>query len=105
MVCAVGGSVLLAGYGAVLAASHADQFPPEVRATGIGVPYALAVAVFGGTAPFIAASLIAEGLSAWIPLGVVIATLISGITGIFIRSGLQTKERTHSTATVQQDAP
>jgi MHS family alpha-ketoglutarate permease-like MFS transporter len=31
----------------------AEQFPPEVRATGIALPYALAVAVFGGTAPYV----------------------------------------------------
>jgi MHS family alpha-ketoglutarate permease-like MFS transporter len=30
-----------------------EQFPPEVRSTGIGLPYAAAVAVFGGTAPYI----------------------------------------------------
>ena len=41
------------GYSANCAVIMAEQFPPEVRATGIGLPYALAVAVFGGTAPYI----------------------------------------------------
>ena len=31
-----------------LKARLAEQFPAEVRTTGIGLPYALAVAVFGG---------------------------------------------------------
>ncbi|MEG9247203.1 MFS transporter [Arthrobacter sp. Soc17.1.1.1] len=47
------GIVLLLGYSANCAVIMAEQFPPEVRATGIGLPYALAVAIFGGTAPYI----------------------------------------------------
>ena len=34
----------------------ADLFPPEVRCLGVGFPYALANAAFGGTAEFIALS-------------------------------------------------
>jgi MHS family alpha-ketoglutarate permease-like MFS transporter len=47
------GIILLLGYSANCAVIMAEQFPPEVRATGIGLPYALAVAIFGGTAPYI----------------------------------------------------
>ena len=47
------GVILLLGYSANCAVIMAEQFPAEVRATGIGLPYALAVAVFGGTAPYI----------------------------------------------------
>jgi len=47
------GVTFLAGYSANCAVIMSEQFPPEVRATGIGLPYALAVAVFGGTAPYI----------------------------------------------------
>lgn len=47
------GLVLLVGYSANCAAIMAEQFPAEVRTTGIGLPYALAVALFGGTAPYI----------------------------------------------------
>ena len=47
------GVTFLAGYSANCAVVMAEQFPPEVRSTGIGLPYALAVAVFGGTAPYI----------------------------------------------------
>lgn len=34
-------------------AAMAEQFPTEVRAAGLGVPYALGVAIFGGTAPYV----------------------------------------------------
>lgn len=47
------GLVFMLGYSANCAVIMAEQFPPEVRATGIGLPYALAVAIFGGTAPYV----------------------------------------------------
>lgn len=47
------GMLLVLGYSANCAVIMAEQFPPEVRATGIALPYALAVALFGGTAPYI----------------------------------------------------
>ncbi len=47
------GVTLLTGYSANCAVIMSEQFPPEVRATGIGLPYAAAVALFGGTAPYI----------------------------------------------------
>lgn len=47
------GATLLTGYSANCAVIMSEQFPPEVRATGIGLPYAAAVALFGGTAPYI----------------------------------------------------
>jgi MHS family alpha-ketoglutarate permease-like MFS transporter len=47
------GLVLIVGYSANCAVVMAEQFPAEVRTTGIGLPYALAVAIFGGTAPYV----------------------------------------------------
>ncbi|MGW8374724.1 MFS transporter [Streptomyces sp. ODS28] len=47
------GMLLILGYSANCAVVMAEQFPPEVRATGIALPYALAVAVFGGAAPYV----------------------------------------------------
>jgi MHS family alpha-ketoglutarate permease-like MFS transporter len=47
------GLVLIVGYSANCAVIMAEQFPAEVRTTGIGLPYALAVAIFGGTAPYV----------------------------------------------------
>lgn len=47
------GVTFLAGYSANCAVIMSEQFPAEVRATGIGMPYALAVALFGGTAPYV----------------------------------------------------
>lgn len=46
-------SALLAGSLAIMPAIFSELFPPEVRTSGIGFPYAFAVAAFGGTAPYV----------------------------------------------------
>ncbi|UQI46613.1 MFS transporter [Streptomyces sp. HU2014] len=47
------GMVLLTGYTSIAAAVNAEIFPARVRAAGIGFPYSLTVALFGGTAPYL----------------------------------------------------
>jgi MHS family alpha-ketoglutarate permease-like MFS transporter len=46
--------VFVAGYTAISAIVKAELFPTIIRATGVGVPYALTVSIFGGSAPAIA---------------------------------------------------
>jgi MFS transporter, MHS family, alpha-ketoglutarate permease len=46
--------VIVSGYTAINAVVKAELFPTEVRAIGVGLPYALAVSLFGGTAEYIA---------------------------------------------------
>ena len=70
------GVTFLAGYSANCAVVMAEQFPAEVRSTGIGLPYALAVAVFGGTAPYITTWMSTSGLRGWVWLYVAVAALI-----------------------------
>ncbi|MEU7106782.1 MFS transporter [Streptomyces sp. NPDC046215] len=48
------GMILLTGYTSIAAAVNAEVFPARVRAAGIGFPYSLTVALFGGTAPYLA---------------------------------------------------
>jgi MHS family alpha-ketoglutarate permease-like MFS transporter len=43
---------LLASSLSVGVAVYAELFPTGIRAAGLGVPYSIAVAVFGGTAPY-----------------------------------------------------
>ena len=47
------GYVILTGYTSVNAIVKAELFPAEVRALGVGLGYALANSVFGGTAPLL----------------------------------------------------
>jgi MFS transporter, MHS family, alpha-ketoglutarate permease len=46
--------LIVSGYTAVNAVVKAELFPTEVRALGVALPYAVAVALFGGTAEYIA---------------------------------------------------
>ena len=50
--------VLLAAYLGPLPAMLSEMFPTRTRTTGLSLSYSLAVATFGGFAPFINASLI-----------------------------------------------
>jgi MHS family alpha-ketoglutarate permease-like MFS transporter len=46
--------IIVSGYTAVNAIVKAELFPTEVRALGVGLPYAVAVALFGGSAESVA---------------------------------------------------
>ena len=46
--------VVVSGYTAINAVVKAELFPVEIRALGVGLPYAITVATFGGTAEYVA---------------------------------------------------
>jgi len=46
--------IVVSGYTSINAVVKAELFPTEVRALGVGLPYAITVSVFGGTAEYIA---------------------------------------------------
>ena len=46
--------VFVAGYTSINAVVKAELFPTNVRALGVGLPYAITVSLFGGTAPAVA---------------------------------------------------
>jgi MFS transporter, MHS family, alpha-ketoglutarate permease len=46
--------VVVSGYTSINAVVKAELFPAEVRALGVGFPYAIAVSLFGGTAEYFA---------------------------------------------------
>jgi MHS family alpha-ketoglutarate permease-like MFS transporter len=45
---------IVSGYTSINAVVKAELFPAAVRATGVAVPYAVAVSLFGGTAEYVA---------------------------------------------------
>lgn len=77
------GMVLLTGFTSISAALNAELFPGRVRASGIGFPYSLTVALFGGTAPYVATQLTAIGRPEWFPYYVVLLCLIGLV--VYIR--------------------
>ncbi|CAM01966.1 MHS family alpha-ketoglutarate permease-like MFS transporter [Saccharopolyspora erythraea NRRL 2338] len=45
--------VLIAASAAIAPAVYCEMFPTRIRTVGVGIPYAVAVATFGGTAPYL----------------------------------------------------
>jgi MHS family alpha-ketoglutarate permease-like MFS transporter len=60
-----GAWLFVAGYTSINAIVKAELFPTNVRALGVGLPYAITVSVFGGTAPAIALYFKSLGHEAW----------------------------------------
>jgi MHS family alpha-ketoglutarate permease-like MFS transporter len=46
--------MIVSGYTAINAVVKAELFPAKIRALGVGLPYALTVSLFGGTAEYVA---------------------------------------------------
>ena len=46
--------LIVSGYTSINAVVKAELFPVEVRALGVGLPYSITVAIFGGTAEYLA---------------------------------------------------
>ncbi|RYG14664.1 MAG: MFS transporter [Burkholderiales bacterium] len=70
-------------YAAVGPATMAEQFPTSVRALGIGLPYGLAVAAFGGSAPYVIQKLKAENLTHlfnWYLMAIAFVALIATLS-------------------------
>ena len=56
---------VVAGYTSINAVVKAELFPTEIRALGVGLPYALTVAIFGGTAEYLALYAKNQGHEEW----------------------------------------
>lgn len=50
----VGALVIVSGYTSINAIVKVELFPSEIRALGVGLPYGLTVALFGGTVNYVA---------------------------------------------------
>ncbi|MGF2385226.1 MFS transporter [Lentilactobacillus otakiensis] len=50
----LGGLLVVSGYTSINAIVKAELFPTEIRALGVGFPYGLTVAIFGGSVEYIA---------------------------------------------------
>jgi len=76
--------LIVSGYTSINAVVKAELFPTHVRATGVGLPYALTVSVFGGTADLVALAFKSSGhetgfyyyLTACIAVSLIVYTLM-----------------------------
>lgn len=74
------GLLIFAFYGAIAPTLMAEMFGTEARSAGMGLPYALAVAIFGGTAPYLLQWLTAQGKQTWFPWYLAAMCLVSLVT-------------------------
>jgi MHS family alpha-ketoglutarate permease-like MFS transporter len=78
------GLVIVSGYTSINAVVKAELFPARVRALGVGLPYALTVAIFGGTTEYVALGLKNVGHENWFFFYVAGAALISLLVYVFM---------------------
>ncbi|MFY0255844.1 MFS transporter [Chitinophaga sp. 30R24] len=69
--------LIVSGYTSINAVVKAEMFPAEIRALGVGFPYALTVALFGGTAEPIALYFKKTGHEPWYYWYVTVCIFIS----------------------------
>lgn len=86
------GVFLIAMNNAVIGTVFSEIFPTRLRATGIGLPYAICVAVFGGTSPLIATYFIKNGMDQYIAYYVMVICLISVLVHLFLTPETKGKE-------------
>jgi MFS transporter, MHS family, alpha-ketoglutarate permease len=94
---AVSMSVMLffiAGSAAIVPAVYAELFPTKIRTIGVGIPYSICVAVFGGTAPYLQTWLGTVGQASLFNVYAVVLLLI-GIAFVFTIPETKGKDLTH----------
>ncbi len=71
--------VIVSGYTSINAVVKAELFPAGVRALGVGLPYAIAVSIFGGSAEYVALFLKSQGVEQafyWYVTATIFASLL-----------------------------
>ncbi|AFM15595.1 arabinose efflux permease family protein [Mycolicibacterium chubuense NBB4] len=86
------GYVILTGYTSINALVKSELFPAHVRALGVGVGYALANSMFGGTAPLIYQALKEQGR---VPLFIAYVTVCIAISLVVYVFFLRNKAETY----------
>ena len=77
--------IIVSGYTAVNAVVKAELFPTGVRALGVALPYALANALFGGTAEYVALWFKSQGHETWFYIYVTAMIGVSLLVYVFMR--------------------
>jgi MFS transporter, MHS family, alpha-ketoglutarate permease len=77
--------LIVSGYTSINAVVKAELFPTRVRATGVGLPYAITVSIFGGTAESVALSFKNAGHEAWFYYYLTACIAVSLFVYLFMR--------------------
>jgi MHS family alpha-ketoglutarate permease-like MFS transporter len=81
--------VIVSGYTSINAVVKAELFPANIRALGVGLPYALTVSLFGGTAEYVGTWLKLNGRETWFFWYVTACILCSLLVYAFMRDTRQ----------------
>jgi MHS family alpha-ketoglutarate permease-like MFS transporter len=76
------GVTVLAIFSGTFATMYNELFPTSIRVAASGIPFALAVSLFGGTAPYVTTQLFALGLADFIWVYLSVAGLIALIVSL-----------------------
>lgn len=93
------GLLIVSGYTSINAVVKAELFPTEIRALGVGFPYGLTVAIFGGTVEYVALWLKNIGHEDWFFYYVSAAAFVSFL--VYVRM-LETSKHSALNETDQQ---
>jgi MHS family alpha-ketoglutarate permease-like MFS transporter len=77
--------MIVAGYTSINAVVKAELFPTNIRAIGVGLPYALTVSIFGGTADSVALWFKSIGRESWFYYYLTGMIAISLVVYLFMR--------------------
>jgi MFS transporter, MHS family, alpha-ketoglutarate permease len=81
----LGALIIVTGYTSINAVVKAELFPAHIRALGVALPYALANAIFGGTAEYVALWFKSRGMESGFYLYVTFMIGVSLIVYLFMR--------------------
>lgn len=87
---ALAGLVIVSGYTAINAVVKAELFPAHIRALGVALPYAIANAVFGGTAEYVALWLKGAGVES------VFFWYVTGMIGLSLLTFIRMRDTKHN---------
>jgi len=76
--------VLIAAFASIGPAVYAEMFPTGIRAAGVGVPYSIAVALFGGTAPYLQTFFAEQGHANLFNWYAIVLLVVSVLTVLFM---------------------
>jgi MFS family permease len=102
LLVSLAGCLLLACIDSVMAATFSELVPAHIRVTGIGIPYSIAGALFGGTAPLISAAFISAGTPDLISVYVIAVMVVAVSVWLFMP---ETRKRTVDASTVRPTEP
>jgi MHS family alpha-ketoglutarate permease-like MFS transporter len=81
--------LIVAGYTSINAVVKAELFPTRIRATGVGLPYAITVSIFGGPAESIALWFKSIGHETWFYYYLTTVIAVAFIVSVMMRDTLR----------------